>query len=883
MRFILFLVFSVILISKNANAQSLNGKIAEQNGTAVPYATVYIKEIKLGTTSNEFGVYEVTLEPGNYSVVFQSIGYETVEEIVSVGPSATRHNVTMKVKPYQIAAVRITPNSEDPAYGIMRRAIGMAPFYQNQVAAFKAEVYLKGSMKIKKFTWIVRKMADKDELPKVGVVYLSESLNNVTFTAPDKFKQEVKYLRSNFPNSDNDDPMGFINASFYQPKVGEIILPLAPYAFNHYKFTYEGFNMEGDVVVNKIKVTPRRKSKQLVAGYLYIADNFWNLHGLDLTVETLFGTVRMQQNFGEVEKNVWLPVSHYFEIAGKFMGNEGDVKYTASVKYKEVAENKSLKPPTSFPEVKTAMAEGKREKKSEKTTVDLKPKAAVKAEKRQAKMQELMEKETLTNREMFQLSQLMGKEVKAKDTTTQSLEIKSRHERIKIDSLARTADSTIWQQIRPVALTAEEIQGMALAPNPKLKSDSSKARVDSGGKISRIINGFVSGKVWRTKSERIEFSGILTPTEFRFNTVDGFVTGLYVVYRKTIATGYFEFKPTVAYAFTRKTLMGTFETSLGYAPIRRGLLEVSVGRISTDFNRESGINVLGNSVASLFFRENYMKLYEHRFVEAKNRIDIANGLVFSMGSAYYDRRELRNNTDFAFIDNSKRSYTSNMPFSSIAPELLRDHKAAVVEFGLSYTPEYFYIKRNTRKIMVRSKYPTFWTKIKMAGPNDHEGFSQFVQLQGGISQTIKSVSGNEFAYSITYGDFLSKKNLFFADFKHFNTQEIPINVGVFSNSYQLLDYYSHSASSAWATGFIKYESSFLALKYLPLLSNRMWKEDLYASWLYTKGRAPYWEVGYGLTQIGLFGGVGVFAGFEGQKFTTIGLKACFTFRNEINL
>ena len=879
MRFSLLFAFPLILFSYNINAQSLNGKIVEQNGTAVPYATVYIREIKLGTTSNDFGFYDVKLQPGTYRAVFQSIGYETVEETVTVGAGSTRHNVTMKVKPYEIAAVSISPNSENPAYAIMRRAIGMAPFYQSQVASFNADVYLKGSMKFKKFTWIVRKMADKDELPKIGVVYLSESLNQVAYTAPNDYKQVVKYLRSNFPGNDSDDPMGFINANFYNAKVGEIILPLAPYAFNHYTFAYEGYKMEGDLVVNKIKVTPRRKSKQLVEGYIYIADNFWNLHGLDLKVETLFGTIRMQQNFSEVEKNIWLPVSHYFEMAGKFMGNEGDVKYTASVKYKEVKENKTLKLPTSFPEVKVAMAEAKKEK----AQPAVKPKAAIKAEKRKVKLQQLMDKETLSNREMYQLSQLMGKEVKAKDTTQNSLEIKSHHAKIEVDSLARTADSTVWLQIRPVALTSEEIQGMSMVPKSKSGADSLKTKNDTAGKFSMAINTIVFGKMWRTKTERIEFSGLVTPTEFRFNTVDGFVTGLYVSYRKNITSGYFEIKPSAAYAFNRKTVMGTLETKLRYAPVRRGLLEVSGGSTSTDFNRETGVSVLGNSVASLFFRENYMKLYEHRFVEAKNSIDIINGLVFSSGVGYFDRRALRNHTDFSFIDNSKRSYSSNLPLDGIAPELVQSHKAATVELGLSYTPEYFYRMHDKQKVMVRSKYPTFWAKLKMAGPNNQADYSQFIQLQTGVSQTIRSASGNAFAYSLACGDFLSKKNLYFADYKHFNTQEIPVIVGDFSNSYQLLDYYSHSTDNGWATGFVKYESSFLALKYLPLLSNRMWKEDLYASWLYTKGRTPYYEVGYGLTQIGLFGGVGAFVGFEGQKFTTVGLKACFTFRNQINL
>jgi len=881
MRYFTSLFF--LLASVSMQGQSISGTITDEKGVTVPYATVYIKELKLGTTANDYGGYNVQVQPGTYSVVFQSLGYESLEEQLVVGKNGLHHNVTLNTKPYQIAGVRITPGSEDPAYGIMRRAIGMAPYYQNQITSYTAEVYMKGSLKIKKLSWIVRKMSSDEDMPKVGVLYLKESLSDIKFTAPNKYDQTVKSLKSNFPDENGGDPMNFVNASFYQPKIGDMILPLAPYAFNHYNFRYEGFSMEGDVVVNKIKVIPKRKSKQLVSGYIYIADNFWNLHAVDLSVESTVGTIHLQQNFSEVEKNVWMPVSYYFDIIGQFLGNEGDVKYTASVKYNQVTENTKLKPPTAFPEVKMAIEESKKE---------VKPAPKTRKEKREQvrtqKMQQLMEKDKLNNREMYQMAVLMKQEAKAKDTTSQKgLEIKDNRNNIKVDSAARLTDSITWQRIRPVALTPEEVVGMKLAalPDAAHKSDTTKSAKDTLPKKSSPISKAIFGKTW-TKGDTVKmaFSGLVTPTQIRFNTVDGFVAGAYFRYRKHYASTTFDIKPSLAYAFNRKRLMGELNTRFDYAPLSRGSISFLAGSESADFNRENGVSVFGNTISSLFFRTNYMALYQNDFAEFGNNIDIANGLVLKTGGGFYNRTMLENHTDFSFFYTDSKEYKPNIPVTdSVYGTYLPNHKAAIMELGISYTPRYYYRMERNRKEMVRSNYPTIYANTRIALPNLANNYADFVTIEGGISQDIHSGPSNWISYSLSYGDFVRKNRLYFPDFKHFNTQLIPLVFDDFSNSYQLLNYYDHSTSNAWATGFVHYQSPFLLLKYLPFLSNRMWQENLYASYLYTKGRTPYWEAGYGLTQISLFGGVGVFVGFNGQKFASFGIKASFKLVNQIRL
>ena len=843
---IIYLTISFLVVFANIiNAQNLSGKISDNEGKPVPFSTVFVREIRLGTITNEKGEYSLNLQHGEYSVVFQCLGFETVEKKVSISDKPYKLNIVLNLKSYELKGVSVKPGSEDPAYPIIRKAIGRAPYYLNQVKEFDAEVYMKGTLKIVKLTWLVKRaMRDEKDAPKEGQLYLQESVNNIHFTAPDKYDQTVKMIRSNFPSGEgNNDAMQFINASLYDSKIGDIILPLSPYALNHYKFRYEGYSKEKDRVINKIKVTPRRKSKQLVEGYIYIADKYWNLHSANLSVESIVGTINIQQTFGEVDNNIWLPINYTFDIIGKFMGNEGNVRYVSSVKYKTVNINSDIKVPSNLV---SQSVHKKLDETSQQQIVKAKAKSqkeVVKEQKRKEKIEKLLEKEELSNKDMYQLATLMAKDAKEADTTKKSLEIKDNY-KVKVDSLARKVDTMQWNQIRPIALNTDEIKGMDDLRLSVAKKDSVVNKKDTVEKKKNIFSKVLFGHSNYDRKTKLNysFSGLMNIDQLRFNTVDGFVTGLSLSISKPIKKRGINISSKVAYAFNRETVMGSLSGGFSHSPSRRGYLGISAGSESVDFNRESGVNTFVNSVASLAFRTNYMKLYEHQYGEIYERFDIINGFECSMKLGYYNRTMLENTTDFSFYPKDKNTYTPNLPVNdTIFGRYTPNHQAFIAKLSLSYTPEYYYRMYGDRKYMISSKYPTFTLDSRFGIPNVAGSDVKFLQLELGVKQTIKFGSSNKFSYKVGYGDFFMKDKVYFPDFKHFNTQETPVLIGDLGNSYQFLKYYEHSTNSGYAQGFVKFTSPFLALKYLPWVSNRMWLENLYASSLYTKGAKPYWE------------------------------------------
>src|SRR5674476_721071 len=100
----LFLIVLIILCASVVlDAQILKGKITNQSGEPIQYSTVYIQELRQGTTSNTKGDYEINLPAGKYEVTYQSLGYSPVFETITLADKKiVTKNIILPVQYYQI-------------------------------------------------------------------------------------------------------------------------------------------------------------------------------------------------------------------------------------------------------------------------------------------------------------------------------------------------------------------------------------------------------------------------------------------------------------------------------------------------------------------------------------------------------------------------------------------------------------------------------------------------------------------------------------------------------------------------------------------------------------------------------------------------------------
>ncbi|PCI98399.1 MAG: TonB-dependent receptor [Flavobacteriales bacterium] len=79
---LLFLFFSLFILSVSAQQKyTVSGYVKDKtNGESSLGATVYIKEILKGTTTNSSGFYSITIEEGEYTLAISYIGFKTIEQ-----------------------------------------------------------------------------------------------------------------------------------------------------------------------------------------------------------------------------------------------------------------------------------------------------------------------------------------------------------------------------------------------------------------------------------------------------------------------------------------------------------------------------------------------------------------------------------------------------------------------------------------------------------------------------------------------------------------------------------------------------------------------------------------------------------------------------------
>ncbi len=478
---------------------------------------------------------------------------------------------------------------------------------------------------------------------------------------PDKYVQKVISFNSTFPDEGNEiSPMQYISASFYQPVIADMaISPLAPNAFSHYRFRYLGASPQGNYVINKIQVIPRRKSQQLFEGTIYIIDDLWCLQSVDLTNENLAGKISVRQIYIPVQDDIWMPVSHNFDVSISIVGFKAEAGYVVSVKYDDVRPNHELAKPGMISPVSATAG-----------SIAI-PAADTARSKSKKQIDKLMQKEELSNRDMVRLSRLMEKESErsVSDSTRNNPEIKDKTTHI-IEKDAAGKDSAYWAEIRPVPLSDLEQRSLRISDSIKTASPLRGTRADtsaSGEKKekSRFFNAVKNtglGHTWSdTTGFSFRFGGLIDTKNLSFNTVDGFIYGFDFRFSKSWkGNRSLNVYPDVRYAFSRNQLMWRINSNYGFNGMKMMEIFLRTGMTSRDIGNGGGINTLLNSISSLMLRQNYLKLYESDYLSLGYRSEIINGLNLEVAGRYEMRKVLENTTSFSVL-NASGEYTDNVP------------------------------------------------------------------------------------------------------------------------------------------------------------------------------------------------------------------------------
>lgn len=840
---ILYFVIFIFGIPIFSNAQGIKGKVTTIEGEPLAYASVYVRNLEDGVPTNENGLYEFRLRPGFYDVIVQFLGYKSQLETVEVREDWVELDFSLESQVYNLSEVEVRSGGEDPALTIMRKAISKAKYHRLQLQQYATTVYLKGTGQLTDAPFFMKKTLEKEGL-KLNEAYTSESVSRITFTLPDEVEEKVISIRTN-GNNQGTSPAPYIQTTFYQEKINGIISPLSRQAFQYYKFNYEGSFFDQNVMVSKIKVTPRSRGERVFEGYIYIIEDLWAIHSLNLQTSLMGFEIQATQQYAPVAENVWMPLTHIYRFGGKFFGFEGEFKYLASTREYVV----TLNPDLAFvPEI------------IDEKVQDV-PEAAAKFDKTTSALEQLSKEQPTTRKEYRKLLNEYEKE-SLKEQSEPDV-ISERY--YSIDSMAKKRDLSYWDSIRPVPLTSLEIQGYDRDDSLATIEAAKVSEVDSVAKKARSKFkplDFMNGSSYSFgKGVSIGFKQ--NWTKVSFNTVEGWKVGMGLFYRKyqetkladsvTVQRKSFNIEPELRYGFSSDRFYGKVDFRWSNTlPISGTTFGVESGRYIYQFNGGNPINEQVNAIYSLLLRQNFMKLHEQDFIRAywSHRVDY--GFTYRVNMTYAERRELFNNSDYSFYNKPERVYSSNRPENlETDDDTFSNHELLKLNASLEWRPGIRYGIRNGRKYPITDRSPLITLNYDKAfgGVLNSPNAADFDHLEVGVEHSYSFGVSGKLDFNISAGTFLSNDQVYFQDFKHFGgNRTIFSNFGPASN-YRFMDYYKYSTNSNYISGIAHYQFRKFLLTQLPMLRFSGVRENIFINYLKTENSPHYTEIGYSLDNL----------------------------------
>lgn len=146
------------IYGKNTEEENLAGKYNlsgyvkdKASGEELIGATIIIKELNRGAVTNSYGYYSFSLNPGNYTVVYSFIGFNSIEKKVNLTSSI---NLTIELSEESTLLTEVVVSREKPNANVTRaemsatrldiKSIQRMPALMGEVDVIKAIQLLPG-------------------------------------------------------------------------------------------------------------------------------------------------------------------------------------------------------------------------------------------------------------------------------------------------------------------------------------------------------------------------------------------------------------------------------------------------------------------------------------------------------------------------------------------------------------------------------------------------------------------------------------------------------------------------------------------------------------------------------------------------------------------
>jgi hypothetical protein len=230
---------------------------------------------------------------------------------------------------------------------ILKNIFNYSPFYARAVDEYKADLYLKGKVKVHKTNKLIRYIPSMFRLEEGVNDYILESVSEMHYMAPDVYNRKIKALSTTFPRDKGQivDLTDFLNMNIYSSSImtDKLLSPLDEKSSRYYHYLLDTVSVIRDCPHYKILIIPKFDGTQLVTGYIWMNATDFTIRETYMEGKFDVNTFKLHTIMGDSGDEFFLPVRLHLNVDFKFMGNHLEMDAGAWMKYHSVAYNKDGK------------------------------------------------------------------------------------------------------------------------------------------------------------------------------------------------------------------------------------------------------------------------------------------------------------------------------------------------------------------------------------------------------------------------------------------------------------------------------------------------------------------------------------------------------------
>lgn len=224
---------------------------------------------------------------------------------------------------------------------VLGKVIQFAPLYETLIEDYRADVYMKGRIYVRKKNFLIHYAPSMFKLEKGVREYMTESFSELHYTAPNIYDQKIKARYGTIKRFEGIgvDVLDYFHINIYSTSLltSKLLSPLSPTAPKYYKFAIDSLHGAENEMLYRISFTPKNKSYQLVKGYMLVSSDVWSVRELQFSGRSEYLRFSNRIKMGNVgDENEFLPVCYDMNATFRLFGNVIDGNFSVNFDYTSV-------------------------------------------------------------------------------------------------------------------------------------------------------------------------------------------------------------------------------------------------------------------------------------------------------------------------------------------------------------------------------------------------------------------------------------------------------------------------------------------------------------------------------------------------------------------